>query len=271
MFSRKYILTTTFIALLFTLNSCSKYQKLLKSTDVNEKYEQGFKYYDKGDYYRAVQLFDEIIPYFRATEKAEKIYYAYAYSNYNQGDFMVAGYHFKNYATTFPNSEKTVECAYMAAYCEFQDSPDYYLDQTNTLSAIKSFQLFVNEYPKSKYVEDCNKYIDELRSKLERKSYDVGRLYLQTQEYRAAIVAYKNTLKDYPDTKYKEEILFNILKACYSLASKSIDTKKKERFEEAQTAYNTLVANFPDSKYLSQAESYNKSIIKELNKLKKIS
>lgn len=57
----------------------------------------------------------------------------------------------------------------MAAYCKFLDSPAYNLDQESTYDAIKELQLFVNRYPNSDRVEECNKYLDILRDKLEKK------------------------------------------------------------------------------------------------------
>jgi outer membrane protein assembly factor BamD len=268
MFSKRLIHIVFLFVILLTVSSCSRYQRLLKSTDINAKYEAAFKYYDQGDYFRAIQIFDELVTYFRATDKAEKIYYAYAYANYNEGDYVLAEYHFKNFVTTFPSSPKAEECAYMAAYCDYMDSPEYYLDQTSTKDAINSLQLFVNEYPKSKYVEDCNKYIDELRLKLEEKSFSIGMLYFRTEEYKAAITAFNSTLKDYPDTKYKEEALFYIMKSYFIFANNSIAAKKSERYQAAVKAYTVFISNFPQSKFIREADAINRTASKELTKLK---
>ncbi len=73
------------IILLLFIAGCSKYQKLLKSTDNDKKYELAMKYYEHKDYYRALQLFDQLLPVYRGTAKAEKIAYCYAYSYYEQG------------------------------------------------------------------------------------------------------------------------------------------------------------------------------------------
>ena len=59
------------IALLLTAASCSNYQKLLKSNDVQQKYAAAVKYYEKGDYYRASELLDAVTPLLTGTEQAE--------------------------------------------------------------------------------------------------------------------------------------------------------------------------------------------------------
>jgi outer membrane protein assembly factor BamD len=260
-----YIFVVLFIVI---AASCSNFNKILKSTNLEEKYKAAEAYYLKGDYYHAQQLFEELITYYRGTDKAEKIYYYYAYSYYGLEDFVTAAYYFKTFSTTYPNSKYARESQYLSAYCTYLDSPDYSLDQANTLAAIKELQLFVDMYPKSDSVTICNKLIDDARFKLELKEYQVSKLYYKLQEYKAAIVSYKNTLKDYPDTKYKEECLYYIMKSNYYYALNSIESKKVERFKAAMLAYQALIDVFPQSKYLKDAETMNKNALKEISKIK---
>jgi outer membrane protein assembly factor BamD len=251
------------------LMSCSKYQKLLKSSDINHKYDMAIQYYNQQDYYKAVQLFEELLTYYRGTAKAEKIQYYYAYANYGMENYVLASFYFKNFATTYPNSELAEEAAFMSAYCYYLDSPASSLDPTNTYTAIKELQIFINQYPKSKRINECNELIDKLRQKLETKYFNIAKLYLNTSNYQAAVIAFNNVLKDYPDTKYKEQILFYILKANYQYAIQSVDTKKEERFNNTLQAYNNFKLNFQLSEFNKEAEYIHNNTIKELNKFKK--
>jgi outer membrane protein assembly factor BamD len=258
------------IAAVLTMYSCGKFSKILKSTNLNDKYQAAQTYYQKGDYFHALQLFEELMTYYRGTTNAEKIAYYYAYCHYAQGDYLSASYYFNNFSVTYPDSKYSRECQYMAAYCSYMDSPEYSLDQTNTTTAVKELQLFVDMYPKSDSVALCNNLIDDLRGKMELKEYEIAKLYFKIEEYKAAITAFKNTLKDYPDTKFKENILFSILKANYLYAANSIDSKKQERFTSTIDAYNTLISAFPQTKNLKDAENYKKNAQKELTKLSSI-
>lgn len=261
-----------FIALfiLATVSSCGKFSKILKSTDLNAKYAAAEAYYLKGDYYHAQQLLEELITYYRGTASAEKIYFYYAYCYYGLEDFTTASYYFKSFAATYPHSKYARETQYLSAYCTYLDSPDYSLDQTNSLTAIKELQLFVDMYPKSDSVVICNKLIDDLRSKLETKEYEISKLYFKLEDYKAALVSFKNTLKDYPDSKYKEECLYYIEKTNYVYANKSISSKKLVRYQAAVDAYAILIEDYPQSKYLKDAETINKNALKEINKIKNI-
>ena len=70
------------VILLFCFASCSKYSRLLKSTDFNKKYDMAVIYYNKKNYNKAFPLFEELLSLYKGTDKAEKIYYYYAYCNY---------------------------------------------------------------------------------------------------------------------------------------------------------------------------------------------
>jgi len=256
------------LAILLTFAGCSKYQRVLKGNDFDKKYEVAKLYYDKGKYQKAFPLFEELITVFRGTSRAEDVYYFYAYCNYHLGDFMLAGYHFDNFVRTFPRSIRAEDAQFMNAKCYFLDSPEPSLDQTSTYKAIDELQLFINKYPESPKVDECNTLIDRLRFKLETKAYNGAKLYYRLGEYKAAIFALRNTLEDFPDTRFREELSFMILRSAYLLADNSVETKKIERFEQAIRECDEFAERYPRSKDLSDAEKIKEDCKKELEKIK---
>jgi len=255
------------ILAVLTLSSCSEYNRVQKGRDMDAKLNLAIRLYNKGDYYKALPLFEELITTFRGTKKAERTYYYYAYTNYKLEDYEAAAYDFENFAKTYPSSEFTEECSFMHAYCYYQSSPQYTLDQTNTLKAINELQLFADRFPRSSRVEECNKLIDRLRGKLELKSFEQAELYYNMDSYKAAITSYKNVLKDYPSTNFREEALFKILRASYLFAENSIEEKKVERYNDTLKAYTELISAFPDSKYKNKAEDIEASAHKKLARI----
>lgn len=247
------------------LTSCSKYQKLLKSADNEAKYEAAIDYYEKGDYYRALQLFDPLITVYRGTKKAENLYYYYANCYYKQQDYILASYYFKRFVKNFPNSDRAEECVYLSAYCTYLDSPKYNLDQTNTYEAIKELQLFINMYPDSKLIDDCNELMDKLRNKLETKAFEIAKLYYKMGDYKASIFSFENIIKDFPDTQYKEEILFYIVRSYYKYAINSIKSKKKERYSFTVESYKNFLTIFPESDFMREASNIYENALEELN------
>ncbi len=257
------------LLLVFAMTSCSDYSKMLKSRDMDAKSDYAIKLYNKGEYFKALPLFEELITVYRGTKKAEQTYYYYSYTNYRIGDFETAAYDFDNFSKTYPNSEFAEECSFMHAYCFFQSSPDYALDQTNTYKAINELQLFIDKYPQSKKVEESNKLIDQLREKLEEKEFQNAELYFHTTAYKSAITTYKNLINDFPTTKYKEEAMYKTIRSYFLLAENSIDSKLVERYTETLTAYGEFNSAFPESKFKSKATDMFETSRKRIEKINK--
>jgi len=249
------ILTLLFILSVGLFSCKSKFEKLRASSDYSKKYQEGIKYYNKKDYSRALALFDDLVQRYRGRSEAEDLFYYYAFANYKLRDYTSAGYHFKNFADTYPNSARAEECRYMAAYCSYLESPNSTLDQTNTLASIDKLQLFINLYPKSTRVAEASKLIQNLRDRLETKSYENAKLYLTIGDYKSAVIAFRNSMRDFPDTKYSEEMEFLTIQAQYMYAKNSLETKQEERYQEAITAYSEFKEKYPSSHYLKQAEN----------------
>jgi len=255
------VLTTTF------LFSCSEYQKVLKSSDYNLKYEKALAYYEKGDFYRAQSLFDELVTIFKGSDKAETIMYDYADCHYQQKDYILGAYYFEEFVKTFPYSDKAEKALYTSAYCYYLNSPRSSLDQADTRKAINSMQLFINKYPTSELRESANDIIAKLRNKLEDKSYNNAKLYYKLEEYDAASIALKNSLKDFPDSKHCEELYYFIVKSFFLLALYSIKSKQAERYQNTISEYYSFIDEFPNSPYLKEIEKMYTTSVNQIKKL----
>jgi outer membrane protein assembly factor BamD len=260
MFKKQLTLFTCVLALLIiTLGSCkSKYEKLRASNDYAKKYQEAIKYYNKQDYEKALGLFDVLVERYRGRSAAEDLFYYYAFTNYKLKDYTSARFHFKTFADTYPSSPRAEECRFFSAYCYYLDSPAYSLDQENTLKAIETLQLFINLYPKSDRVTEASKLIQNLRDKLEQKAYENAKLYLIIGDFQSAVIAFNNVLRDYPDTKYGEEVEYLTVKAQYQYASRSFETKQVERYEQDITYADQFTDKFPNSKYGREVKGYAK-------------
>jgi outer membrane protein assembly factor BamD len=243
-----------FLMLLLGGAACSEYQKILKSPDLDLKFEKAVGYFNQEKYEKAYPLFDELVQLYRGTAKSEEVYYYYAATLFGMKDYILAAYHFKNYSKTFPNNARAEEAAYMTAYCYYLEAPEYSLDQGYTMKAINELQLYINRFPNSSKLETGNRIMRELRSKMEKKQYEIAKQYFRTENYQSAVVSLGNTLNDFPDTQFKEEALYLKFQAAYKLAFNSIQDKKKQRYREAMTAYYDYVDFYPESANRKEAD-----------------
>ncbi len=262
---RKTVFLILIAGIVILGSSCNNYSKILKSGNNELKYETGVDLYEKGDFNKALQFFDILRAVHRGTVKGEKMTYYTANCYFQMKDYQIASYYYKQYAQMYPRGEHALESSFLSAYCNYLESPRASLDQTNTYIALRELQSFIDMYPTSTKVVEAHRLMDDLRAKLEVKAYNVGMLYYRMGDYQAAITSFENLMDEYPDTDYKETVLFSITKAYFTYAEKSIYSKKGERYEKTIESYNNLLYLFPESEYLKEVEGIQE---KALNNIK---
>lgn len=266
------LLSCLLLIVIFT--SCNEYQKAIKSDDVALKYAEGTKQYEKGNYSKSIRLFEPIISTYKGKPQAERMFYQYANSHYILAKkvnayYYTAAYQFENFVSSYPKSDKREEAAFFAAKSYSLVSPTYSLDQTDTNKAIEKLQIFIDSYPDSQYLTEANSIVKDLKVKLEKKSFEVAKLYNSVSNYKSAIVALDNFISDFPGTPFKEDALFYKLDSTYKLAINSVEYKMEERLIEAKNAYNNLIKFKADTKYKKNADIMLDNIDKELQQFSK--
>lgn len=265
----KGIYLTLLAALVLFASSCSEsYQKVLKSTDFDYKLKKANEFYDKGEFSKAIPLYEELIPIIKGTKNIDEVYFKYAMCHYREANFLISGFHFKNINDNYALSPFAEESLFMNAQCQYEMSAEVPLDQTYTKKAIDAFQLYINSYPNSTKLDECNLKIDQMRRKLEMKALAAAELYLRTRQYKAAAVSFANILVDFPDTRDAEKISYNVVKSYYLYAENSIASKQKERYESVLSAYKNFSRRYPNSTFLKDAQKYNEQALEKLETFK---
>jgi|ERR1035437_6167758 outer membrane protein assembly factor BamD len=241
--------------LIITLTACNGYEKILKSTDIKLKYKKAFEYYNKEDYTRASALLEDISTAYQGSTKADSVYFFLAKSNYNLGFYEAAGVYYDMVYEKLPYSPFAQESEYMSAYCLYLVSPRPSLDQSNSTKAIEQFQAYLRKYPSGNYAAKSNELITELRDKLVDKSFYGAKLYYDLGMYKSSIVALRNSLEEFPNTKHREKLMWYVLSSRFLLAENSIEIKKKERYQETVDEYYSFISEFPKSEYKDDADN----------------
>ncbi len=269
----KFILKNSifYLSLLIVIvqSSCvNEFEKVRTSNDPKLVLKKANEYFKDEDYISAQTLYELSVQYYRGKEEAEDIFLNLAYTFYHTGEYMTASHYFTNFVTTFYNSKKKEEADYMSAYSNYKLSPNYKLDQSFSQKSIESMQEFITKYPDSKRIPECNKLIDEMRGKMERKAYEQGVLYHQISQYQSAVTAFEVMLKDFPGSIYETNARQLLIKSSFELASNSIEDKKEERFNDTISYCKKYMDKFKDKKLASEIKDiYNKSL-KELKNIK---
>ena len=247
------------------LASCSDFNKVLKSTDYEFKYKKAIEYYEAGEFVRSGTLLAELLNIYRGTSRADQMYYYYAKSMMGQRDYLMATQYFRTLLREAPTSSYAEEAQFMVGYAAYLQSPKVRLDQEVTLNAIDALQLYINLYPFNEKVDEAQRLIDELRDKLVEKSFLNARLYFDFENYKASVVSLENALKEYPDSRFREELLYMLVKSRYLLAVNSVEDKKEMRLSTALDEYFAFVDEFPETKYRREVDRFYETLSKLLN------
>ena len=262
------------------LTSCGEYNKVLKSTDYEYKYEAAKSYFGKGQNTKAAAILEELITILKGTDKAEESLYMLGMTYYNQGDFITASHYFSTYYNTYPRGTYTEQARFYSGKALFLDTPEPRLDQSSTYKAIQELQMFMEYFPASNRHQEAQQMIFDLQDKLVMKDYMAARLYYDLgsytgnssysttgNNYLACIVTAQNALKDYPYTKLREDISILLLRAKYDMAKESVEEKKEERMRDAIDEYYAFKNEFPESKYTKEVENIYKDAKKYVKEI----
>lgn len=256
-----------FLYISLSFFSCNELEKIQKNKDSEYKLQKANEFYDKKQYSKANTLYEELLTLYKGTNKFEPLYYKYAMSFYLDKSYMAASYHFKNFADMFPKAKKAEEANYLHARCLYLLSPDYTLDQTNTLKSIGQLQTFINDYPVSDKVKDANGMIDNSRYQLEEKSKYAAELYYKISQYKSASIYFEETLNNFPDSKHIDYYQLMTVKANYEYAKNSVETKQKERFNLVLEKIKDYEASNPKNMYQNEINGIKNLSLQVLKKL----
>ena len=244
---------------LLLLTSCGEYNKVLKSTDANVKFEYAKKAFEKGKYGQACTLLSEIVTVMKGTEHAAEALYLRGLSHFENKDYISSGAYFKTYYTHYPKGKYAELARFYSGYGYYLDSPEPQLDQTTTHKAIEELQNFLDYFPKSDKVSIAQNAIFELQDKLVLKELQNAVLYYNLgtylgNNYESAVITAQNAIKEYPYSKYKEQLQMLILKSRYQEAILSVDEKKEDRFRIVIDEYYSFINDYPESESRQEAD-----------------
>jgi outer membrane protein assembly factor BamD len=263
--------TPLFLSILFLIASCGPFSKLEKSTNWEELYNGANKYYQEGEYGKAIVLYEKVLPVIKGSEKAELAEYNYANCHFKTKRYIEAAGYFSTFYRTYNRSPLAEEALFMNAYSLFLDAPDYNLDQQSSQEAVAAIQQFVTRFPASASYERAMDMLTNLESRFEKKAFSEAELYYRLKDglfpgdfYRACIINFQNFAKDYPDSKHNEELAYKLVEVGYGYAENSAFDKKEERLNNALGFASTFYRKYPSSPYLGNVQGFEAKTRKEL-------
>jgi len=251
------------------LTGCAgEYNKVLKSSDFDYRYEYAKQRFAEGKFNQAAILLQDLITAKKGTDEAEESLYMLAMSDYMNGDFESAAATFKKYHQTYPRGIYAEQAMYYVGQSLYESAPEPRLDQTPTIGAINAYQQFLDFFPGSELRQKAQSRLFELQDKLVMKELLSAQLYFNLggyfgninsgneSNYSSCIVVAQNALKTYPYTKWRENFSLLVMKSKFELAENSTEDKKLERYRDAEDECYGFLNEYPESSNCNLAEKY---------------
>lgn len=264
--SKKILFFSISAALL--LSSCAnEFNNVYKSNDWTFRYEFAKEKFAQHKFTQASTLFGDMINVMKGTDNAEECLFLYGLSAFNDKDYESAADIFKKYYATYPKGDYAEQSSFLVGESLYNCSPEPRLDQSETYSAMRAYQDFMDIYPLSSKKETAQNRLYELQDKLVEKELHSAKLYYNLgtyfgnctsggNNYEACIVTSQNVLKDYPYTTLREDFATLIMKSKYQLAASSVEAKRMERYQDAEDECYGFINEYPESKERALAEKY---------------
>ncbi len=250
---------------LFMFGSCAT-RGYLYLENPEEIYQRAMGYYGQEKWNKASRYFENVVRVYVNTAREDSIMFFNARCKFKDGDYHTAITHLENYRYQFSRSKFLEEADGMLALSYYYISPGPERDPTNVGQALSSIDEFMSRYPESDNIVVFGDIREELVGRLQDRSYLNAYTYYKIGQYKSAIVAFKNALKEYPDTKNREKIMYYMNVSGYELARNSIPSLERDRYLALVDMYYSFIAEFPESQYRKDLDRISEAAKRYLEK-----
>lgn len=240
------------LALGISLSACASGQPDIATLTSNSDqaiWDAGQKALERRDWISARQHFRRIVDGFPQSPHGAEARLAIGATYVGEGgstnDLLAVGA-YREFLTLYPSHPKSDFAQFQVAEAYFRrrNGPDR--DQTDTREAVAEYQRLLDLYPNSPLGEQARERIVEARQSLARAEFLAGYFYQRTRDLcRAAIARYEVILKDYPDYRSMDEVLFRLAECLQSTG----------RQAEALPHLGRLLEEYPKSSWAADART----------------
>ena len=231
------------LLLLLLLSACST-QKVVPKHSAEQFFQEGERFYESQLYNDAIASWEKVRDSYYSPELNMLAELKIAEAYYRSERYAEASTAYADFLRQHPSDDRGDIVLYRLGMSYFQQMLTADRDQTNTENALKTFQEFIQRYPENSNTEEVGYLIQRCLNRLAEHEVYVGRFYLNTKKYQAAINRLERGLANYPNYYYRDE-------AYFYLGQAYLRSGEKER---AKDSFNKLFEQFPGSEYLIDAQ-----------------
>jgi len=244
--NRSLLRTVSFIAIL-GLAACARGPSVgdvdIETLSAEEIYQTAERVMERGGNERAAEYFGEIERLFPYSDWASRGLVMQAYALHKERNYAGSRAAAQRYLDFYPTLEDADWAQYLVALSYYDQIFDIGRDQGLTVNALTELSKVIETYPTSEYADEARPRFDLAMDHLAAKEMEIGRYYLNRQEYVAAIKRFRVVVEDFQTTSHTAEALYRLVESYLSLGLT----------DEAQSAGAVLGHNFQSTRWYENA------------------
>lgn len=245
--------TVTLIAFLILASisflGCSTPQ-VNKSADL--LYKEGEQYFKDKKYQDAITQWKKVRETYQSPELSTMAELGIANAYFMNEDFIEAAAGYEDFRKLHPKHPKGDFALYRQGLSYFKQIHSIDTDQTPVKNAQMVLTSYLTLYPAGEHLAEVQEMNRACRDKQLQYELYVGRFYLKTDAYKSAIGRFETSLKMFPETTRRDEVLFYLGKAYLEDGQKA----------KAQEVFGQLTRDFPGSPHSADANKALSSLNK---------
>jgi len=208
----------------------------------DELYRDGEQSFQKGRYEDAVANWKKVKESYKSPELSARAEIGIADAHFLNGDNIEAAAAYEDFRKLHPRHELAEYALFRQGLSYFRQISGIDTDQTPVKNAVTILESYVKLYPGGAYAKEAQEKIRVCKDKqLEYEIY-VGRFYLKTDKYPAAIARFEEAKRNFPGFGHMDELLFYM-----GMAYREAGQQEKSR-----EMFDKLLREFPDSGYAAK-------------------
>ena len=257
-----FIYLSLFLVLILS-SGCST-DDATKQLTAEERFRNGMALYNNEDYLEAIEEFKIVSLQYQGSKVADSSQFYMAQCRFMREEYILAAFEYDILIRNMPYSPFVSRSRFGRATCYYNLSPESYLDQEYSKKAIEEYQTFIEYHPNDTLASTAGKRILELNTKLAKKDYESGIIYMHMEYYKSATYYFDLILDKYHDTEYAEPALFKKIEALMA----------RKKFSDAKEAIEKYLAKYSSGEYRKDVEKLyagieNKILEEKADKQKK--
>lgn len=217
------------------------------TTQVNKPadllYKEGEQFYQAGKYEDAIAQWKKVKETYQSPDLTTKAELNIADAYFLNKDYIEAAAAYEDFRKLHPKHPQADFALYRQGMSNFNQIHSIDTDQTPVKNAQTIFESYLKLYPEGAQLAEVQEKYRECRDKQLQYELYVGRFYLKSDAYKAAIGRFEESLKMFADSARRDEVLYYLGRAYLEDGQKA---KGREIFAQ-------LAREFPGSAYIADA------------------